>query len=163
MAESNGTSAASSPVRDHREPPRGVLPRQLQMWLMAGLAVVIVLIILVAGHSQPPAPPSSAIRPATTTLPDGDRIRAYQQQLAADETRLRQVQKEAMTTPRPSGGSRSPRVEQSDPVDDEARRRDYQSLFADNVVLKPSSDRTAAGRRERPGVRLCQPDVVGPA
>ena len=34
---------ASSTVQDHRQKPRGVLPRQLQMWLMVGIAVVIVL------------------------------------------------------------------------------------------------------------------------
>ena len=40
------------PVTDHRPTPAGVLPRRVQTWLMAGLAVGIVLIILLAG--QPP-------------------------------------------------------------------------------------------------------------
>jgi type IV secretion system protein TrbI len=136
--EPSGTNAASSSVRDRREPPRGVLPRQLQMWLMAGLATVIVLVILVAGHSQPPVPSSGAMRPAATMLPDADRIRAYQHQLADDEARLRQVQKEAMTPPGPAGAtgrSATPRSGERDPVTDEARRRDYQSLFADNIAF----------------------------
>ena len=54
--EPSGSSSATGPVRDRREPLRGVLPRQLQVWLMAGLAAVIVLVILVAGHLQPLAP-----------------------------------------------------------------------------------------------------------
>jgi hypothetical protein len=29
----------SAPVVDHRKPPRGVLPRGAQAWLMAGLAL----------------------------------------------------------------------------------------------------------------------------
>jgi type IV secretion system protein VirB10 len=152
---STSTSAAGTPVRDRREPPRGVLPRQLQMWLMAGLAVVIVLIILVAGHSQPPAPPSGGTRPATTTLPDADRIRAYQQQLAEDEARLRQVQQEAMTSARPpQAGSRGARAAgESEPLADETRRRDSQSLFADNVAFsrRPGAQHPSSGQ-EGPGI-----------
>jgi type IV secretion system protein VirB10 len=105
---------------------------------MAGLAAVIVLVILVAGHPQPLAPSSGTPRPAGTKLADGDRIRAYQQQLAEDEVRLRQVQKEAMRTTAPAGtGGRSAsrRPGQSDPVRDEARRLDHLSLFADNVAF----------------------------
>lgn len=147
------TSAAGTPIRDRREPPRGVLPRQLQMWLMAGLAVVIVLIILVVGHSQPPAPSAGRTRPATTTLPDADRIRAYQQQLAEDEARLRQVQQEAMTSARPSqAGSRGARAAgEPDPLADDARRRESQSLFADNVAFsrRPGAQPSAADQGAR--------------
>ena len=110
------------------------------MWLMAGLAVVIILVVLVAGRSQPPGPASSTMRRASPhALPDADRIRAYQQQLAEDESRLRQVQKEAMTpTAPPSDGGGSPSAtgrRRGSGATDEARRRDYQSLFADNVAF----------------------------
>jgi type IV secretion system protein VirB10 len=149
------TSAAGTPIRDRRKPPRGVLPRQLQMWLMAGLAVVIVLIVLVAGHSQPPTLPSGRTRPATTTLPDADRIRAYQQQLSEDEARLRQVQQEAMTSARPSqAGSRGARAAgERDPLTDDARRRESESLFADNVAFsrRPGAQRPTGGQ-EVPGI-----------
>ena len=36
-------------VTDRRVAPRGVLPRNLQTWLMAGLAGGIVLVILLVG------------------------------------------------------------------------------------------------------------------
>jgi type IV secretion system protein VirB10 len=133
--EPNGPTPIGSPVRDRREPPRGVLPRQLQVWVMAGLAVVIVIIILIAGHAQPPAPSSAMVRTPSALLPDADRIRAYQQQLADDEARLKQVQAEAAkATGRPAGGSGSPAGER-DVMADDARRREYQSLFADNVAF----------------------------
>src|SRR5262245_48178436 len=135
----NETSApVGAAVHDRRERPRGVLPRQVQVWLMAGLAAVIVLVILVAGHSQPPASAAGAGRPATTALADADRIRAYQQQLADDEVRLRQVQRQAMTSAPSSTGTEhraGPASDRVDPATDEARRRDYQSLFADNVAF----------------------------
>ena len=50
-------------VTDRRVPPRGVLPRNLQTWLMAGLAAGILLIILVVGQPEAPtARPASALR-----------------------------------------------------------------------------------------------------
>ena len=55
-------------MRDRRVPPRGVLPRQLQTWLMLGIAGLIVAIILIAGHPQPPAPPRSTPASAAPTL-----------------------------------------------------------------------------------------------
>src|SRR6476646_3229955 len=99
--ESTTPETSSSSVRDHREPPRGVLPRHVQMWVMAGLAMVIVLILLIAGRPEPPARSAGPGRAATPTLPDGDRIRAYQQQLAEDEARLQQVQAAAVAATQP--------------------------------------------------------------
>ena len=40
------TGPGSSSIRDQRSTPPGVLPRSLQMWLMIGLAVLILAIIL---------------------------------------------------------------------------------------------------------------------
>jgi type IV secretion system protein VirB10 len=147
--EPNEPDGARGPVRDRRDPPRGVLPRQVQVWLMAGLAAVIVIIILVAGHAQPVPRPPGASRTDQTTLPDADRIRAYQQQLAADEARLRQVQSEAATaTARPAGPGRVPPSEPADTARQDARRREEQSLFADNVVLsrRPTSEQPSVQR-----------------
>src|SRR6516164_4158805 len=79
-------------VRDVRQPPRGVLPRQLQMWLMAGLAVVILLIILVTGRTQPtPRGAASAGPTAAPTPATADRIRSYQRQLADEQARQEQL------------------------------------------------------------------------
>jgi hypothetical protein len=43
------TTPGTAPVADHRTPPRGVLPRGTQTWLMAGLAVGILAIIVFTG------------------------------------------------------------------------------------------------------------------
>jgi type IV secretion system protein VirB10 len=116
---------------------------------MAGLAALIVIIILVAGHAQPVPRPLGASRAEQTTLPDADRIRAYQQQLAADEARLRQVQSEAATTTaRPAGPGRVPPPEPADTARQDARRREEQSLFADNVALsrRPTGEQALVQR-----------------
>jgi type IV secretion system protein VirB10 len=134
-----------SPVRDRRDAPRGVLPRQIQVWVMAGLAVVIVLIILIAGHAQPPTASSAAARTPAALLPDADRIRAYQQQLADDETRLKQMQTEAARiTARPVSGANSETGPRS-LATSETRRREEQSLLADNVAFtrRPSGQSVA--------------------
>lgn len=124
-----------SPVRDRRAAPRGVLPRQIQVWVMAGLAVVIVVIILIAGHAQPPTASSTAARTPAALLPDADRIRAYQQQLADDETRLKQMQTEAARiTARPASGASSKTGPRSLATSD-TRRREEHSLLADNVAF----------------------------
>ena len=139
--------STGQPIRDRREPPRGVLPRQLQGWLMASLALVIVLVILVASHTQPPVRPFDAPRTRPSGLPDADRIRAYQQQLVEDEARLRQVQEEAArtTTRAASAGNTPHRPLSADPRTDETRRRDAQSLFADNVAFSRRVSQVSAG------------------
>jgi type IV secretion system protein VirB10 len=139
--EPTGPSATNAPLQDHRQKPRGVLPRQLQMWLMVGLAVVILLIILITGHPQPSARPQPVDRTASAALPASDRIRAYQQQLKDDQARLEHAQAEAAAAIRqatPQAVSQTPVASAPtvrDASGDEERRRDAQSLFADNVAL----------------------------
>src|SRR5256885_1658518 len=54
----NGRTAAP-PIQDRRPKPKGVLPRQIQMWLMAGIALVILTIIFFTGRASP-APRAAA-------------------------------------------------------------------------------------------------------
>jgi type IV secretion system protein TrbI len=150
MAASNDTSG-SAPIQDSRSAPRGVLPRQLQMWLMIGLAVIILVIILFTGHSSPAPRASAATRTAEPSLMPPDRIQMYQRQLADDEARLRRELAQAPSAPRsaqpPSvdapGESRA-----TDPIVEEQRRREYQSLFADNIALsRRPADAPSYGER----------------
>ena len=125
------------PVTDHRTPPAGVLPRRIQTWVMAGLAGVILLIILLAGEPRPPETPAAASRPAPV---NADRVREYQDRLRAMEARAA-LDAAAAVPPSPpvrveAGGG--PRAE--DPTVAERRRRDYDSLFASNVVLSRRAD-----------------------
>jgi type IV secretion system protein VirB10 len=150
-------------IQDRRSTPRGVLPRQLQMWLMVGLAVVILLIILVTGHAQPvartAAPPATA---PTPTLATADRIRRYQQQLAADDARQQQLlaQQAALEQAdaqrlKTNGGTVS-----ADPLADERHRREYHSLFADNVAWTRRA--TGSGRPASPAAVATAAPVSAP-
>jgi len=161
MTSSNDTPTPSGPgpIRDQRTTPRGVLPRHLQTWLMVGLALTILGIILVTGRTSPgPRTGPTAGSPTPRALTP-DRIQAYQRQLADDQARLQReldaAASASATAPAPSTargrGSREPATA-ADPVTDEQRRREYQSLFTDNVAFtrrsgdikgQPPSDATA--------------------
>src|SRR4051812_19978162 len=137
------------------------------MWLMTGLAVVIVLIILVTGHTQPaPRPSASAASSAAPMPATADRIRSYQRQLADEQARQDQLDRQQRaedarpTTTRAAAQSTAA----ADPVVDENHRREYQSLFADNVSFSRRTNgrptTTPAAERSAAAVQPL-PDAVG--
>jgi type IV secretory pathway VirB10-like protein len=146
MPDQPETPATPPPVSDRRPVPRGVLPRGFQTWLMAGLALGIVLIILIAGQPEPPGAPA---QPAPAPLaPNPDRLRDYQERLRAMEARQAQ-ETPAATAPAPA---QPQNVEASapapeDPIAADRKRREYESLFASNVVLsrRPDAERPDVG------------------
>src|SRR5690606_13107728 len=89
MADSRDpvTPPQATPVIDRRPVPPGVLPRGVQTWLMAGLAIVILLVIVLTGHRDAPEAPEAVTVPAGTTSPD--RVRAYQDRLRLLEAQAR--------------------------------------------------------------------------
>lgn len=129
------------PVTDRRPVPPGVLPRRFQTWLMAGLAAGIVLIILLAGEPRPPAGPTQT--PAAPAAPTADRLRDYQERLRAMEARAATEAAQPTVDPSPAFSGEPPTPRAEDPLVAERRRRDYDSLFASNVVL---SRRTGAAK-----------------
>src|SRR5687767_12773606 len=77
-------------VTDLRPVPRGVLPRGVQTWIMAGIAVAMLAIMLVVGR---PDPPVRTAQPSQATPPSADRVRDYQERLRALEAEaLREAQ-----------------------------------------------------------------------
>jgi type IV secretion system protein TrbI len=138
-------------VVDRRPVPRGVLPKGIQTWLMVGIAGVIVVIILFAG--QPRAPQrtaQAATMPSAATNPE--RVRDYQERLNAINAQLAMkpmpeaspVSEPAMT-PAYGAVERERPPQRTDPFAVERQRRDYESLFASNVVV---SRRTPLQRSE---------------
>lgn len=74
------TAPGTAPLSDHRTPPRGVLPRGTQTWLMVALALGILGIIVFAGHPEPTPRAASASTPPALA-PQPDRLRDYQDRL----------------------------------------------------------------------------------
>ena len=100
---SSGSAPPDAPpptVTDRRPVPRGVLPRNVQTWVMVGVAVGMLAIMLVVGRPDPPERPAQAAAPAQP--PSADRVRDYQDCLRVLEAQaLRQAQDAAVTPPEP--------------------------------------------------------------
>lgn len=136
------------PVTDHRPVPRGVLPRGMQTWLMVGVAVGMLAIILMAGRPEPPARAASTTA-ATTPSPNADRVRDYQDRLRVLEARTTQdAQAQALASPSRAFNDDPPPAASQDPLVAERKRREYESLFASNVVLsrRPQGQRPDTGQ-----------------
>ena len=80
---SSATPVAAPTVTDHRPSPRGVLPRGVQTWLLAGLAAFMLLIMFVVGRPEAARPTRASGGPRGH--PNADRVRDYQDRLRALE------------------------------------------------------------------------------
>ena len=95
-------------VTDHRPVPRGVLPRGVQTWVMAGVAVGMLAIMLIVGRPDPPARPAPTTAPAQA--PSADRVRDYQDRLRLLEAQaMRDAQAADAGAERPAGRSTTTR------------------------------------------------------
>ena len=134
MADPLMPAVGATPVTDRRPQPRGVLPRRIQAWVLAAVAGGMVLIMVLAGRPDPLARRAAVSTPAPQ-VPSPDRLRDYQDRLRIMESRVaQQAHAAAAPTPTPAPhervGTGSP-----DPITAERKRREYDSLFASNVVL----------------------------
>jgi type IV secretion system protein VirB10 len=122
------------------------MPRGLQTWLLAGLAAFMLLIIFVVG--RPEAPDRRAPAAAPVVAPTADRVRDYQDRLRALETQTQLADQQAASVVDPRKYSEPQAPPPADPIETERRRREYESLFASNVVLsrRPESQRPDVGR-----------------
>jgi type IV secretion system protein TrbI len=143
MADANSGSA---PVIDNRVAPRGVLPRRTQTWLMMGLALGVLAIIVFAGHPAPATRPASPGVATTALAPSPERLRDYQDRLRLLDERARQQ----ATSPNDPRATATPRsvyndppaaaTPAADPLQEDRKRRAYESLFASNVVMTRRPD-----------------------
>ena len=139
---------ARAPIHDRRVTPRGVLPRQVQMWLMVGLAVVILAIILFTGTSAAAAATAGrraagASRRSCRPIASG----AIEQQLAADEAREQQARRRR----RPPGAPRDDRparrrARAADPIDRRPASARLSEPLCRQRRAQPASGRSAAVR-----------------
>ena len=138
-------------VQDKAPQPQGLLPKNVQSWLLAGLAFLMIAIMWLTGGKKPQTPTKAAATAAPVDAPlevnEGkiaelqSRIEELQRQqlvaqnALAQQTHLLGADQEAPGTSQPnaSGVSGDPRPE--DPIEAERKTRSYASLFASNVAL----------------------------
>src|ERR1700730_10292430 len=140
----------------HRLTPSGVLPRRGQVWLMVGVAGGILAIILFTGNHDPAPPRTSAASSPAALAPNPEQLRTYQRRLEAADTRPQAPPislQDLRPSPRPAddGGLRDQgSTRAQDPIAEERRRREYESLFANSVVQSPTLATTEPTRSPSP-------------
>ena len=88
-------------VTDRRPVPQGVLPRGVQTWIMAGIALGMLAIMFVVGRPEPPARTAPASAPEQG--PSADRVRDYQERLRTLEAQALREAQAAAVAPRRAG------------------------------------------------------------
>ena len=146
MSDSSSATPVHAAVVDRRPIPRGALPRGVQAWLMAAIATGMIAVIFFAGDPGPVRTPQGP-QPRQEQVADPARLAEYQERLRLVESRTNQEPAAPTAAPNASAGvsdSRQP-PQSDDAVTADQKRRDYESLFATNVVLsrRPESDRPA--------------------
>ena len=138
----------TSPVTIHDNAPKppGLVPKHVQSWLLAGLAVLMVLIMWLTGGKKPrtpvrtlpPAPPVEAPLEVNEAkiVELQNRIQQLQREQALAEGALAH-QSQALGAGATAAGGAAPAaaVPTEDPIREERKKRDYLSLFASNIAL----------------------------
>ena len=141
----------NEPVQDKAPKPAGLVPKHVQSWLLAGLAVLMVLIMWLTGGKKPDsAKHTSAAAPAEAPLEVNQtkinelqsRIEELQRQQMVAQNALAQQARLLGSTPQDSGPGEQPSASTSPPperaedaIESERKKRAYLSLFASNVAL----------------------------
>ncbi len=86
------TTSPASALRDKRVLPEGVVPKQAQGYVIAGLAVVILMAVLFSNnHAKPAAKPAASGSLAVSTDMNQRKIQELEQDLSADQRQGQQA------------------------------------------------------------------------
>jgi type IV secretion system protein VirB10 len=139
-------------IQEKAPKPQGLLPKNVQSWLLIGLAFLMVAIMWLTGGKKPPTTLKtlSATAPAEAPLEVNEtkinelqnRIQELQRQQLVAQSALAQQTRLLGASPQDSQQSQlqndsgnPPDQRSEDPIQAERKRRAYLSLFASNVAL----------------------------
>ena len=87
-------------LRDKRVRPEGVVPKQAQGYVVAGLAVLILMAVMFSKNNAKPAPKELASSPlAASTDMNQRKIQELEQDLSADQRQSQQARNNNSTVP----------------------------------------------------------------
>lgn len=140
-----------SPIQDKAPKPPGLLPKNVQSWLLAGLAVLMVVIMWLTGGKKPPAPsraiPAAPAVQAPLEVNEAkivemqNRIQQLQreqtvaQNALAQQSRVLGASAQAPPAVVSDATSNAPPERAEDAIQAERKKRAYLSLFSSNVAL----------------------------
>ena len=151
-------------VRDKRVLPEGVVPRQAQAYVVAGLALLILMAVLFSKNHARTAPKEATAPPAVvSTSANEQRIQELKQDLSADQRRSQQqlVQAQKQNAIDPASGNVSATqtsgaaapvapVPPRDPIADAEKALAFKARFASNLVGPAGSAIPAATSLDSP-------------
>src|SRR3984885_3008829 len=167
-------------VQERAPKPPGLLPKNVQSWLLIGLAFLMVAIMWLTG-SKKPTPPAKLRSPASplaaplevnetkinelqNRIEQLQREQLVAQSALAQQTRLLgAASQDAPLAQQQNASGSAPDQRAEDPIQVERKRRAYVSLFASNVALtyrKTSPGAPAPESETAPGAQNLTP--VGP-
>src|ERR1700722_8218228 len=138
-------------IQEKAPKPQGLLPKNVQSWLLAGLAVLMVSIMWLTGGKKQ----QSATKRTTPVAASEAPLEVNETKIAELQSRIQELQREQLVaqsalaqqgrllTPSPSEpGAQSvnpspdaPGERAEDTIRAEQKKRDYLSRFASNVAL----------------------------
>jgi type IV secretion system protein TrbI len=170
----------SSGLRDKRVRPEGVVPKQAQGYVVAGLAVLILMAVMFSKNHAKPVPKETASSPlAASTDMNQRKIQELEQDLSADQRQSQQAQ-QARNNNVPASGINAPATNATtpqtagvaspaaqlpppantepprDPIADAEKAMAFKARFASNLV---SADAGAS----RPSAEPAGPGDTAPA
>ncbi len=139
-------------IQEKAPKPQGLLPKNVQSWLLVGLAFLMVAIMWLTGGKKPQTPakagsPASPVQVPVevneTKIADlQNRIEELQRQQLVAQSALAQQSRFLGGQDSPSSAEQNPNPpagdgdsQREDPIQAERKRRAYLSLFASNVAL----------------------------
>src|SRR5580704_5645889 len=137
-----------SAIHDKNTKPPGLLPKNVQSWLLAGLAVLMVLIMWLTGGKKSAAPsrsdPSTPAVQAPLEVNEAkivelqNRIQQLQREQSVAQNALAQQSRALTGNLDPQASSAAgggPQEHAEDAIREERKKRGYLSLFVSNVAL----------------------------
>ncbi len=141
----------NEPIKDKAPKPPGLLPKNVQSWVIIGIAILMILIMWLTGGKKPQSAAKAALPNVLATPPTEvnetkiaelqNRIQELQrQQLAAEsalaqQTRLLGSSPQEQVATQGASPTNPPAETPEDAIKAERRKREYLSLFASNIAL----------------------------
>jgi type IV secretory pathway VirB10-like protein len=160
----------NEPIQEKAPKPPGLLPKNVQSWLLISLALLMVVIMWATGGKKP----QPAIKTAATTVPAQAPPEVNQTRINDLQNRIEELQRQELVAQnalaqqgrllgampqgsqpgqQPSASGNQPPERTEDAIQSEQKRRQYLSLFASNVALSYRKSPAAAhpATQEEPG------------
>ena len=154
----------NEPIQEKTPKPPGLVPKNVQSWLLIGLALLMVMIMWLTGGKKP----QSAVKTPNTIVPAQAPLEINETQITELQNRIQELQRQQLVAQsalaqqtrllgdmpqdsqpgqQSSASGSQPPERAEDAIQSERKKREYLSLFASNVALsyrKSASEHSCA-------------------